>query len=1267
LEEILPKGISQISISKGNVLVCADASISQADVSISTGDVSEDLTELSAFEALSHGLEVSHVIDFGAAPYINHANLGSTQICAAYVNKLRSWTLDGVDNLQIEISDRDNQIEVDLNPSFTLPKTETSICFRTWLGVHHAKGDFILRLTGLESGTEQIFRKSFVGSKRGGKTIDSFDFVDFTLPAMNENTKLAMSVAVKEVAKGKYTPWFLIVSPMLSTATVPVQLGNAVDETDTRWFTAPLPEAASNDEKCSLVVKGMNVALPSRSQGALILSKGPGYSASISSRPTENFPREIAFDAKWYKAAYGLPDITSDDQALAHYETKGEAMGQQPSPYFTPGFVRAQLKRLGVSLSGNLRRDYLDHASRVSPHTYLPVNLLTTIDKTVEMPSDLGEWYNPSVRVLRHMDTQSSRHSPFFDPDFILTSEGEKPENPLRYYLENLSLTDCQTSVLFDPEYYGSLYPDVRAKVNKKAGLGTLFEHFMKNGIHADNSPFADFDLEYYKRTNPDVADAVRGGSFSWTHHFLFYGIKEGRDPNPFFNSQYYIEQQPDVLGTIKRLKLAGGPLEHFLKIGYKAGYKANRPLHSVAVPDLDGKALYEKRCNVTTTALLRSKEKITFPKYKDAPDLSCIIPVVNQAHMTVHLLRQLSAAAWRRDMPSIEVVVVDNGSNDLTRDLGELTEGVTIVRRETALGYPLACNLGAEAATGKMLLFMNNDIEVNSESLKRGVEVLNDQPQVGAVGGRIILTNGLLQESGNVLFDDASARGIGRFADPDLPQYNHPREVDYCSGCFLFVRKTDFKKLNGFDEIYSPGYYEEADLCFRLKEVGLKSYFDPAIYMYHYEYASYSKGRPPNVSTSLMRRNQRTFMKRHSKRLFYKRGPASDQWRRDLLQSRDDGARTIALVEDHLPDPALGSGFVRTATLLDSMLDAGYRVILFVMHYKYSDIEDTLRQKGVEVIKCYAHDHGKGSPIAGREWDIDLVWVCRTHSFKKWSNWVRTARGVNPDIKTIFDTEAIATLRDVEYRKLMNLAQPEDIDAHVAEELESSVQPDAIIVVNQIDQKAVQKISDRPVYELGHLVEARQETPALKGRTGLFFCGSFHSENSPNFDSIRYFVDEVWPLVLQQTPDATLKIAGHISPGVPLEGLVKDIAGIEYVGRVDDLASYFDAARCFIAPTRYAGGVPHKVHESMAAGLPVVCSHLLRKQLATETVASAKVPVLSAQVINPAEFAEACSEILEDDKLWVKQQQSAFAYIEETASKKVFQDNLKGILDDHA
>ena len=113
-----------------------------------------------------------------------------------------------------------------------------------------------------------------------------------------------------------------------------------------------------------------------------------------------------------------------------------------------------------------------------------------------------------------------------------------------------------------------------------------------------------------------------------------------------------------------------------------------------------------------------------------------------------------------------------------------------------------------------------------------------------------------------------------------------------------------------------------------------------------------------------------------------------------------------------------------------------------------------------------------------------------------------------------------------------------------------------------------------------------------------MLFVGAIHQVDSPNYDGLMWFVREVLPLIEQELGwETRLTVAGYIGPEVSLEQL-RQHPRITLRGTVSDLEALYNAGRIFVAPTRYAAGVPYKVHQAASCGIPVVATELLRRQL---------------------------------------------------------------------
>ena len=152
-----------------------------------------------------------------------------------------------------------------------------------------------------------------------------------------------------------------------------------------------------------------------------------------------------------------------------------------------------------------------------------------------------------------------------------------------------------------------------------------------------------------------------------------------------------------------------------------------------------------------------------------------------------------------------MEVIVIDNASTDETPRLLDRVQGARVVRNSANVHFLLAVNQAARLARGDYLLLLNNDAQLQPGSLDAALATLESSPDIGAVGGRIILLDGMLQEAGSIIWRDGSCLGYGRNDDPFAPMYMFRRDVDYCSGAFLLTPRAIWEQLDGFDEAFAP------------------------------------------------------------------------------------------------------------------------------------------------------------------------------------------------------------------------------------------------------------------------------------------------------------------------------------------------------------------------------------------------------------------------------------------------------------------------------
>jgi len=257
-----------------------------------------------------------------------------------------------------------------------------------------------------------------------------------------------------------------------------------------------------------------------------------------------------------------------------------------------------------------------------------------------------------------------------------------------------------------------------------------------------------------------------------------------------------------------------------------------------------------------------RAKEKfaesLQFPK-QEIPVVSVIIPVYNNLSLTLECLASIQENS---STVNLEIILVNDGSDEFSNQILDNIPNIVCIHNNDRIGYTLSCNEGAKSAKGKFLLFLNNDVQVTPGWLEAMIDIFETRENVGGVGSKIIYPDGYLQEAGALLNIDGTVDMIGHGSNPQWDEYNYVREVDFCSGVCLMVVKDKFWEVGGFDEIYAPAYYEDADLCLKIRNQGLKIYYQPKSEVVHHLSATTAMSSK-DIKMEQIVRNRQIFLER--------------------------------------------------------------------------------------------------------------------------------------------------------------------------------------------------------------------------------------------------------------------------------------------------------------------------------------------------------------------------------------------------------------------
>jgi predicted O-linked N-acetylglucosamine transferase (SPINDLY family)/GT2 family glycosyltransferase len=668
------------------------------------------------------------------------------------------------------------------------------------------------------------------------------------------------------------------------------------------------------------------------------------------------------------------------------------------------------------------------------------------------------------------------------------------------------------------------------------------------------------------------------------------------------------------------------------------------------AETDADPKQRIRAQARRALLAWLEKPACINLPEVApDAvPDLSVIVILYNQAGLT---RRTLQALADQRGA-SFETILIDNASSDETAALLARVSGARTVFNADNAGFLLAANQAAAMARGRHLVFLNSDAIVQRDALAATCHALDADPSIGALGGRIVLTAGGLQEAGNVIFRDGTALGVGRGEDPFCPAAMTRHTTDYVSGVFLAVPASLWRMLGGFDEAFAPAYYEDTDFCLRVWRAGFRVVVDADVLVEHVEWGS----AVANEATQRMRDHRTRFVARYADWLQGQPHPRAQPLDGDRWRTPEDHPRRarVLVIDNEVPHMVKGGGLPRARLMLQALRD--WPVTFFPLWQLDDDWRDVYASLPSSVEVMLGHGLPRLEAFLERRRGLyDVLLVSRPPNLQA----LQPLRARRPelfaDMRLVYDAEALFALREIAEAGVHG--RPLDraaARARLTREIGLARGASDVLVVSQRDAACFRAAGHR-VTVLSHGIAVRRSAPGLAQRSGLLFVGALHPD-TPNEDGLVWFIEQVMPLLRAQLPQPPVLSVVGINRSARVAALTGD--DVQVLGPCDALEPLYDAARVFVAPVRYAGGVPAKVIEAAAQGIPVVASALLVRQLDWRE----GIDIQAAR--GATAFAQGIVRLLRDDSLWQRQQQAAWQQCAERYEPQRFAQRLQQVLD---
>jgi len=627
-------------------------------------------------------------------------------------------------------------------------------------------------------------------------------------------------------------------------------------------------------------------------------------------------------------------------------------------------------------------------------------------------------------------------------------------------------------------------------------------------------------------------------------------------------------------------------------------------------------------------------------------PLVSIIIPTLNLVDLLKSNLQSIESLTT---YPSYEIIIVTNNldkNSDMRKFLSSVKHQVYVYEDEYS--FSAVNNFAASKAKGEFLLFLNDDVRINHENWLEAFVKLGQNEAVGVVGGKLLFPNGKLQEAGGIIWKNGNGWNYGKNKDPNDPKFNFVREIDYCSGSCLFVKKRVFDKVGGFDTRYKIAYGEDADLCMAIKKLGYKILYQPLSQIIHFEGGTSGTNVNEGIKSNQLK-NQKIFYEKWKEEL--KDHGIDSEENSYFSSNRKDGIH-ILYVDHYVPQIDKDAGSQNAFFTISILTYMGHKVTFWPENLHKSEPYVTeLQQRGIEVITGL-HNFEKFLKERGHIYSAAIL--CRPHIA---IHFIDKLKKYAPQCKIIYeasDLYHIGLLRESEIKH----QSKKQIESSIMREREIELMEKSDMVFFRTKKDCDIALKE----DQAHKVAALHLPPMYNGhvkpfdeRKDIIYVGGF--QHPPNSDAVEYFISEIFPLISEKLPDVKFRLVGSKIPD-KIKQLCEKTKNCEFIGYVYDLSSLLNECRIMVVPVRYGAGVKGKVTESMSHSLPVVTTSIGAEGLIENQ--NHEHLLISD---DPREFADKTVEVYKNKELWEKISKNAKDYVENNFSPEQGRDILTRVL----
>lgn len=567
----------------------------------------------------------------------------------------------------------------------------------------------------------------------------------------------------------------------------------------------------------------------------------------------------------------------------------------------------------------------------------------------------------------------------------------------------------------------------------------------------------------------------------------------------------------------------------------------------------------------------------LKLPKVLD-PDVSVIISAQDDFAVTYHCIASLILS---HNQTSYEVILVDDASSDDTASVEKLVENIRVIRNAEVQGPLLSNNVGAEAARGRYICLLNHNTEVTAGWIDNAISCFTLYKNIGSVGSKLIAPDGKLQAAGGIVCVDGSTREYGKDSNAGHPSYNYTRQVDYLSVCALFVKKEVWTDVGGLSPDFHLSCLEDADLAFKVRQAGYKTLYCPASTVIHFKETIDDVEVVDGQQAEL----ESTDQKFQEKWVDTFKNTASEG-ERPAFEVDSDNSFRVLVIDSNTPKLNNDAGSYAAIQEMKLLIELGAKLVFLPLNFAHMGKHtERLQSHGIECLH-YPFYTSVEQVMALRGAEFDLVYITRYETVHAVIDSVKS----HSNAKIAFNNADLHFMRELREELQSTGCELSGPLATREKELEAINAVDVTLCYTETERAIVAShlFTEDNIKRCPWVVNPVSHVPSVETRRGMAFLGGFN--HRPNVEAVKYFCEEIMPLLVERDPEIVLKVYGS---GMPDELKQLSSKNVVLVGFVEDLNDLFSTARVFVSPLLTGAGLNGKMIDCMAYGLPSVISPL--------------------------------------------------------------------------